>query len=255
MYRYALLGLIQGLTEFLPVSSSGHLVVAQRLLGLDPPGVALEAVLHLATLVAVVGYFHRPLGRLARGLVSPRGGAERRYFGFLALGTLPIALVGYLTRGLIEGAFTSPTTVGWMLLLTAGALGVAGWRARRAHREELRPGDAFLVGLAQAVALLPGASRSGLTISAGILRGVSPQQAGRFSFLLALPALAGAGLLTLLQAPPALTPGEAGGLVLAGLVALASGLAAIHLLLRLLRRLPWFALYCLVVGLLILMTA
>jgi len=216
--------------------------------------VALEAVLHLATLVAVVGYFHRALRELARGLVSPGGGAERSYIGSLALGTLPIAVVGYLFREGIKGAFTSPSTVGWMLLVTAAALGLAGWRARRARREELRPLDAFVVGLAQAVALLPGASRSGLTISAGILRGVSPQEAAQFSFLLSLPALLGAGLLALLEAPP-LAPGEAEGLALAGLMALISGLAAIHLLLRLLRRLPWFALYCLVLGLLILITA
>ncbi len=255
MYRYALLGLLQGFTEFLPVSSSGHLVLAQHLLGLDPPEVALEAVLHLATLVAVVGYFHRALRELARGLVSPGGGTERSYLGSLALGTLPIAVVGYLFREGIKGAFTSPSTVGWMLLVTAAALGLAGWRASRARREELRPLDAFVVGLAQAVALLPGASRSGLTISAGILRGVSPQEAARFSFLLSLPALLGAGLLALLEAPPPLAPGEAEGLALAGLMALISGLAAIHLLLRLLRRLPWFALYCLVLGLLILITA
>lgn len=255
MYRYALLGLLQGLTEFLPVSSSGHLVLAQRLLGLDPPGVALEAVLHLATLAAVVVYFHRSLGQLARGLISPAGGAERRYIGSLILGTFPIAVVGYLFRESIEGAFASPGTVGWMLLVTAAALGLAGWGARRARREELRLGDALLVGLAQAVALLPGASRSGLTISAGILLGVSPKQATRFSFLLALPALLGAGLLTLLEAPPTLAPGEAVGLASAGLVALISGLVAIHLLLRLLRRLPWFSLYCLVLGLIVLTTA
>lgn len=255
MYRYALLGLLQGLTEFLPVSSSGHLVLAQRLLGLDPPGVALEAVLHLATLAAVIGYFHRSLGQLARGLVGPASGAERRYIGSLLLGSFPVGVVGYLFRESVQGAFTSPSTVGWMLLVTAAALGLAGWGARRARREELRLGDAFLVGLAQAVALLPGASRSGLTISAGILLGVSPQEATRFSFLLALPALLGAGLFSLLQAPPAPAPGEAAGLAWAGLMALISGVAAIHLLLRLLRRLPWFALYCLALGLVILTTA
>jgi len=247
VYRYLLLGLLQGLAEFLPVSSSGHLVLAQRLLDLDPPGTALAGALHLATLAAVVLYFRRDLARLLKGGLVP-GSWERRYLGLLGLGTIPIAAIGYLARGALERSFSSPTLVGGLFLATALALGTASVLQGRARRARPKVGDAAVVGLAQAAALLPGISRSGVTISAGILRGLSPAEAARFSFLLSIPAVAGAGMVSLARAN--LSPGEAAGLALGGLAALGSGLLAIRVLLRLLQRgrLWWFALYCLLVG-------
>lgn len=251
MYRYALLGLLQGLTEFLPVSSSGHLVLAQRLLGLDPPGVVLEGVLHLATLTAVLLYFRRDIARLfSRGL-RREGRAERCYLLYLALGTLPIAVAGLSARGLVERAFSSVTLTGGMLLVTAGLLLAAARAQGKAKRKEVRLTDAALVGVAQAAALLPGISRSGATIGTGILAGLAPREAARFSFLLAIPAILGAGALALGEAPAApFAPGDWLGMGIAAGCALTSGLFAIHLLLRVLagNRLYLFAFYCLAVG-------
>lgn len=254
MYRYLLLGLLQGFTEFLPVSSSGHLVLAERLLGLDPPGVLLEVVLHLGTLAAVLVYFWGDLSRLLRRGVSPTGRGERAYIGLLVLATVPIALVGFFARDWVERAFSSPELVGWMLIVTAGALGLASLWQCRAHRQTVGTLDALAVGLAQTFALLPGISRSGITIAAGIVRGLSPREAARFSFLLSIPAVAGAGILSLASGE---FPAEGGiGLALGGAAAMASGLLAVHLLLKLLLRgrLWLFALYCLLVGTISLIT-
>lgn len=248
MIRYALLGLVQGLTEFLPVSSSGHLALGQALLRLESPGLALEAAVHLGTLGAVLLYFGRDLLALAGGLATDR--AARRYALLLALGTLPVALVGLLLGEVLEGAFASPSAVGGALLGTSLLLGLGAWAARRARRETVTVGDAGAVGLAQALALLPGISRSGATVAAGLLRGLSPASAARFSFLLSIPAIGGASALALVRAvrEPGLSPG---GLALAGGCAFGSGLLAIHVFLSLLRRgkLWPFALYCTALGL------
>ncbi|MGC9529792.1 MAG: undecaprenyl-diphosphate phosphatase [Candidatus Bipolaricaulaceae bacterium] len=248
MYRYALLGLLQGLTEFLPVSSSGHLVLAQRLLGLDPPGVALEGAVHLGTLLAVVVYFRKDLIWLLSGVGCREA---RRYLGLLMLGTLPVVAVGLGLRGAVEQAFSSVSLVGALLLVTAAALAGADWAAGRARRDRVGPGAALAVGVAQAASLLPGVSRSAITISAGMFAGVRPEAAARFSFLLAVPAVLGAGMVSLWDAGAAPLPaGTWPGLAVGAAVAALSGLAAIHALLALLRRrrLRLFAAYCGAVG-------
>lgn len=252
MIRYALLGLLQGLTEFLPVSSSGHLVLAQIALGVDAPGLALEAAAHLGTVLSLLLYFRRDLGRLAAGFIRP--GGERGYLGRVALGTVPVAVGGLLARGAIERAFGAPSLVGGMLLLTALALAFGDRRAGRALRERVRASDAVVVGLAQAAALLPGISRSGVTVATGIGRGLAPGAAARFSFLLAIPAITGAGLFGLLGAVGQPSVGWIGLAVAAG-CAFASGLAAIHLFLRILRvGILWpFAVYCAAAGLAVLL--
>lgn len=251
MIRYALLGLLQGLTEFLPVSSSGHLVLARTVLGVESPGASLEAVVHLGTLCALLVYFRRDLSRLAVGLF--RRGEERQSVGQLVLGTVPVVAAGLLARGAITRAFGAPVFVGAMLVLTALTLALADRRVRhggRAGREDVTVCDAVAVGVAQAVALLPGISRSGATVAMGIGRGLHPSRAARFSFLLAIPAIAGACILALLDTAAA--PGlDVGGLALAGGCALLSGLVAIRLLLRVVRAgILWpFAVYCGAVGL------
>lgn len=248
MIRYALLGLLQGLTEFLPVSSSAHLVLAQVALGVAAPGIALEGAAHLGTLVALLLYFRRDLARLAIGV--GRRGEDRRYVGLLALGTVPVVAAGLLAREAIERAFGSPHLVGWMLFLTAAVLLLGNVLARRASRERVRALDALAVGLAQAAALLPGISRSGATVSKGIALGLSPSVAARFAFLLAIPAVTGASLVALLGG--AAEPGlDWVGLAVAAGCACASGCVAIRLFLRIVRAgVLWpFALYCASLGL------
>ncbi len=251
MTYYALLGVVQGLTEFIPVSSSGHLVLAQWLLGWTQPGVILEAAVHLGTLVAVLFYFRRDLASLLRALCF--GGREgRRYTGLIILGTLPVVAIGLLTRGAIERAFASPGLVGAMLLVTAAGLVLADARAGKAVRDVPSVPGALAVGFGQALSLLPGVSRSGMTIAAGIASGVRPNEAARFSFILSIPAILGAGIWELFieSGRPALTTEQAWGMTVAGVAAMLSGLLAIRLLLAAVRRrrLRWFAVYCTAVG-------
>ncbi len=252
MIYYVLLGIVQGITEFLPVSSSGHLVLAQWLLGWSAPGVILEAVVHLGTLVAVLVFFRRDLYRLL-GAVTRGGGKERAYVALLILGTVPVVALGLTARGAVERAFGAPALVGGMLLLTATALIIGDLCAARATRNEPRVSNALAAGFGQALALLPGVSRSGTTISAGIASGLRPLEAARFSFLLSIPAILGAGIWELFLEPgrPLLTPEEGWGMVVAGIAALLSGLLAIRLLLLVVRRrrLRYFAVYCTLVGL------
>ena len=255
-----LLGLVQGLTEFLPVSSSGHLVVAPYLVGLEPPTLALGVLLHLATLLAVVTYFRADLLFLARGVVGT-GGLEpadrtlaRRTVVMLAIGSVPAAVAGLLLEDLIGEVFEDERVVAVALLVTAGVL-VFAERLRRAraaavHGEEAAATDrsldvgrdqatigaidAVVVGVAQAFAIVPGISRAGSTMAAGMVRGLSRQAAARFSFLLSIPIIAGAGLLELGE----YEAGAFGGygtadVVIASLSAGLSGYWAIRFLLRL----------------------
>jgi undecaprenyl-diphosphatase len=250
MIRYMLLGLVQGLTEFLPVSSSGHLVIAERLLGLDLPGVLLEAMLHWGTLAAVVIVFRHDIIVLLKSLKGKGRVEQRKEVGFLIVGTVPVVAVGLLLRGTIQSAFSSLMSVGIGLLLSAGFLIFGHLAFRRARRSSFRFSDALVVGLAQAAAVFPGLSRSGATISVGTMMGLNAAQAARFSFLLAIPALFGAGLLHLADALSA--PGSQNwiGILLGSLCAFVSGWLALRAALALISRGRFwvFAVYCIVVG-------
>jgi len=251
--RALVLGIVQGLTEFLPVSSSGHLVLAERLLRFDPPGVLLELLLHLATLGAVVFLFRRDLLRLARSLFRREETEARRELLFLAVASVPVALLGYFLQASVEAAFSSLLVVGISLLATGGLLLLASHVAPAARRGRIRLRDSVAVGLAQGAALLPGVSRSGATLAAGILCGVEAKAAARFSFLLSIPAILGAAALKLPQALRAPTASELDwpALALAAAIAGLVAAAAIRGLLAALERgkLKWFGVYCLVVGL------
>jgi len=248
--RYLILGVVQGLTEFLPVSSSGHLVLAQRVFHLDPPGTLVEATLHLGTLIAVLLLFRRDIVQLLRGLFIR--GKERMEVGRLVIATVPIALVGFLLRTQIEQAFSSVLLVGVCLLVTAGILFLADRASRSTRRSSIRLFDALLIGFAQAAALLPGISRSGATIGAGLLLGVRGSQAARFSFLLAIPAILGAGGFRLYTAlgEPAASEVAWGGLLLGAVAAALIGALAIKWLLAVIARgrLKAFGIYCAAVG-------
>ena len=249
MIRYLILGIVQGLTEFLPVSSSGHLVIAERLLRIDPPGVILEGLLHLATLGAILIVFRNDLIEMARSL-TPRGSIEgRKEIGLIAIGTGPIVVLGLLLRSRIETAFSSLTVVGASLIATGSILALTGLVKRKAERSGVRAIDALSIGIAQAAALLPGLSRSGATIGSGILSGLKPERAARFSFLLAVPALFGAGLLSLFSVRSwgGLDPA---GLAIASVSAFAVGVLAIGILLKVISRGRFwiFSIYSLALG-------
>jgi len=244
-------GLIQGLTEFLPVSSTAHLVIVPEFLNeigiaMDPPSLAVSAVLHLGTLVAVVAYYRRDVASVVRFRTNPDG---RRVALLVGVGTIPV-LIGLPLASLVERLQSSVTSVGWQLMAT-GLILYIGQLLATGHRRlaDFRVLDAILVGMAQALALIPGISRSGVTISAGNARRFEPTEAARFSFLLGIPAIAGAGFSQLFQLED--SGGFSPELVVGMAVAAVSGYLAIAILLRALTRIGLnpFAFYCLVVGL------
>ncbi len=244
-------GLVQGLTEFLPVSSSGHLVLIPAYLarfGMDvePPDLAVSAVLHLGTLVAVLTYFRADIAKVLRFNRDPEG---RKILTLVAIGTIP-ALIGLPLKDSLDRFQNTVSNVGWALVATAVVL-VVGQRLATGTRKlaDGKISDAVVVGLAQAVALIPGISRSGMTISAGSARKFDLAEAARFSFLLGIPAIAGGGLSQLLDlaGDNALGPELLVGFAVAAL----SGYLTIAWFLSAIKRvglLP-FAAYCLIVGL------
>jgi undecaprenyl-diphosphatase len=202
LLKALVLGVVQGLTEFLPVSSTGHLVVFEEALNVDEArfGLAFDAAIHLGTLAAVVVYFRATFLALVRGafrsLAARRWDvtAESRLAWLLVAGTVPAGIAGLLLEGVIEDAFRRPALVGAMLVVFSGALVLAErLRWREGAVGDIRFADTLVVGLAQAVALVPGVSRSGITISAGMLRGLRREEAARFAFLLSGPVIALAG--------------------------------------------------------------
>lgn len=245
VFESILWGLVQGLTEFLPISSSGHLVLVPAFLGVDQPDLATSAVLHLGTLAAVVAYYRRDLIGLTR---FRQDAAARRVLYLLAIGTIP-AVIGVFVEDQIGSIQEDPTAVAIALLITGVVLFISGlFMSGRISLERLPLKDGLLIGVAQAFALIPGISRSGMTITAGVSRDLSTAEAARFSFLLAVPTIAGGGLLSLLDL--AGTDVEFGPILVGLVVSAISGYLAIAWLLRALARtgfLP-FAVYCLVVG-------
>lgn len=228
----AILGLVQGLSEFLPISSSGHLVMAQWFLNVPAPGLVVEVVLHVATLLSVAIVYRARLGRIVAG--SLRGDREQwGYLGLLALASIPAALVGLGFEDAIEAAFDSPWVTGVMLLATGAVL----WSTRgRGGDGAVDARRALLMGVAQAVAILPGVSRSGTTIATGLWGRVDAERAAEFSFLMSMPAIAGAALLKLGDIGRSLAGADAAPLAVGFVVALVSGVAAIKSLVWLVRR-------------------
>ncbi len=243
-----IMGIVQGLTEFLPVSSSGHLILVPAILGWDDPfitSLAFSVMLHLGTLVALLVYFREDWARLVpAGLAAVRDRSfrddpERRLAWMLVATTIPAALVGLLFNDLFEGVVRQPVLVAAMLVVGGGILFVADrLGARSRDVGDVTFPVAIGIGAAQALALIPGISRSGISISAARLAGLERTAAARFAFLMATPITAGAGIF---EARKLLT-GEsgvdvaAGPLVVGMVAALVSGLLAIHFMLAYLRR-------------------
>ena len=257
-----LLGALQGATEFLPISSSGHLALAQHFLGIEEADVAFDVALHVATLLAVLVVYRRSLARLlgaglrgiggGRWLRAPkaawRESEEARWLVFLALGSVPTAILGLLFQEPLERAFSAPRLVATMLLVTGAVLLLPRLR-RRPGSDDVSWWKAPLVGIAQGLAITPGISRSGSTISLALLMGVEAEKAARFSFLLSIPAIAGA---LALKAGDLAASNVTPAAFVAGFVsAFVIGLAALVGLLALLKRgrFAVFSVYCFALGL------
>lgn len=229
-----LLGIVQGLTEFLPVSSSGHLVLSQYFLGIDgEAGLLFEVTVHVATLVAIVIFFRQRITELIIGLVS-RDAAAWRYCSKLAVATLPAVVVGLGAKDFIQDQFSSPAVAAGCLIVTGFILWSTRTTLPLAQDEEPSWAAALLIGVAQAIAILPGISRSGTTLAAGLFLGVRSEKAAEFSFLLGIIAIAGAAVLMLPDLGDA-SPEVLQNLLIGSVAALISGIGAIWLFLLLLR--------------------
>ncbi len=253
-----ILGIVQGATEFLPISSKTHLIIGQELLNINEPSIFLEVALHIGTFLSVLIYYRNDIRQILTAFFSylvnrdrERHRADFRLCVFIILGSIPAAVAGLLFKDWIEAQFDS-TTLGGYLLLVTGTVLVATHFVRPKERP-LNGANSFVVGIAQACALLPGISRSGSTIAAGLFQGIAPQQAARFSFLLSLPAVAGAVLLKALDMFKESAPvGNIPSMAVGAIVSFVVGILAIYWLLKLLagRKFYLFGFYCLVVGLL-----
>jgi undecaprenyl-diphosphatase len=249
------LGTVQGLTEFIPISSSGHLVLVPEALGWDQPGLAFDVLLHVASLIALLAYFARDIRTLVTGFFA-RDPQARRLVGLLALATLPAAAAGLVLNDYFEESFTDAKSTALQLLMTAvilvGAELVFRYHSRKEAKlrslDDLNVRDAGVIGIAQAISILPGISRSGSTIAAGLGLKIERDDAARFAFLLAIPALFGAALVKLPDLGGAeLTSGAA---IWGFIASLVTSYAAIAGLIRYLktRTLYPFAAYCVVAG-------
>lgn len=256
------LGLLQGLTEFLPVSSSGHLVIGQHLLGWQEPNLLFDVSLHVGTFLAVAVVFRHDIVLLVRGglewLRHPLAGnlhgrdESRRLFELVLFGTIPTVIIGFAFKDLFESLFASVRAVGFSLLITGTLL----WLTRHtaSFREwgpfDIRFRHAVLVGIAQGLAIAPGISRSGTTIAVALLLGFQREWAGRFSFLLFVPAVMGAVTLELVKLHD--IPAHLGPILWGTATAAVTGYVALRFLLAVVRhgRFHVFAPYCWAVGVL-----
>lgn len=191
-----MLGLLQGLTEFLPVSSSGHLVIAQHFLGIKQPGVTFEVMVHFGTLLSIIWVFRKDLLSLVRGFRSKM--EERKLLTLLIMGIIPTGLMGIILKSFFVELYDKPFVVGLMLLVTGFiVLAISKVSIKYKDITKMSYGDALIIGFFQGIAIIPGISRSGSTIFGALLRGLNRETAVRYSFLLALPAIAGATVLEL----------------------------------------------------------
>ena len=261
-FQAIVLGVVQGLTEFLPISSSGHLRIVPAFFGWDDPGAAFTAVIQLGTMAAVLLYFRRDLWRIAvawlRSLRDPevRGDLDARMGWYIILGTIPIGILGLAFKDPIETKFRNLELIGTTLIVF-GLVMLAAEAVSRRDRQlrEITRRDGLLIGCAQALALVPGVSRSGATISAGLFLNFDRAAAARYSFLLSVPAVVLSGLFELRHAGEGNLP--IGDTALATVIAFVTGYASIAFLLRYLVRhtIVVFVAYRVVLGVMVLALA
>jgi|SRR3989339_717731 len=242
-----ILAIVQGLSEWLPISSSGHLVLFQEILNYHP-GMMFDVALHFGTLMAVFVYFGREIMDIIEAVLKGKWKSDNGKMGFLIIvATIPAAVIGYLFKDFFESAFTSLAVVAWGFGITSMILFIASLDFGKNVKKNPSWVDAVWIGFAQALAIFPGISRSGSTISSGLLRGLDEKNAMKFSFLMSIPVIFGAGIVEIGNNK---LPSE---MIWATLLAFLVGLATIHLLLRVVARskknLRWFAGYALLLAL------
>jgi undecaprenyl-diphosphatase len=243
-----ILGLLQGLTEFLPVSSSGHLVIAEHLMKAKMPGVTFELIVHLGTLLSVLVYFRKRTYNLISAFFIKDASEDRKTIALLAIGTVPAVIVALLFKDKIESTFSSPVMTSILLMFTGLFLLLTA--LPRKQDKVINWPKSILIGLGQAMAIFPGISRSGATIAAGLFAGVKPMLIAEFSFLLSIPAIGGALIFKykeLLNLEPMLW----GQYLVGMIVSFLSGLLAVYILLDFIRKgkFKYFGIYCLALGL------
>lgn len=239
LFQAIVLGIVQGITEFLPISSDGHLVLAESWLGLNTQQLkGFDVVLHAGTLLAMLIYFWKDILDLLN--------VHRNKIGYIVLASVPAVLAGLTLENQIDGFFREEQRVLWMLLVMAAVYGIAEYMGPKIKNAPLNLKNTFLIGVAQAFALLPGISRSGSTIAAGLIQGISRGDAARFSFLLGMPAIAGAVTLKSVHIYSGKTPLPETEMVIVGLITSAVvGYLSVAFLMKFLKKhsLNWFGLY------------
>jgi len=254
-----ILGIVQGLTEFIPVSSSGHLVLLEHFLGFKKVGIFFEVLLHFSTVVAILVVFSRRVGKIIKAVFTSRirmkGGhwivsdKNLELFFYLLWASIPAAIVGIFLKSKIEKLFSSPVLVSVMLLLT----GVVLFSTRFIKIKKFRKHNAVsstLIGIAQAFAIIPGISRSGATISAGLWGSISREDSAEFSFILVIPAILGAMVIETKEAAVSIQEGLIGIYLAGAIAAFIFGLISLIVLLKIVKKgkLHFFAYYCWLVG-------
>ncbi len=246
IFEAIIIGLVQGLTEFLPISSSGHLVVIQKILKINSPGNLIEVSAHLGTLLSIILIYKKEIWGIITSLKSSE---SKKYIFMIVLATLPSVVFVLTSKSFIIRLFESVSSVAIALIFTGCILYMSGIKYYSNKKLSLAKG--FLIGISQAFAIIPGISRSGMTISIALLLGVSSKEAAKFSFMLAVPAIFGATILTFLDAQfdqlkIMITP-----LVVTALVSFVSGLLALKFLIKILNagKFYYFSFYCILIGL------
>ena len=265
-FQALILGLVQGLTEFLPVSSSGHLAIGRVLLGAEAPqDLVFEVTVHAATVLATIVVFRKEIGRLIAGLFKFKYNDETDYILKICVSMIPVLVVGVFFKDAVESAFSSMLVVGMALAVTAMLLFFSDLKSRSSvcggkseapapTRNGISWWQAFVVGIAQAVAVIPGLSRSGATIGTGLLCGVKREKIAQFSFLMVLVPILGEMFLDIVGGDFAASSVGVLPLCIGFVAAFASGLFACKVMIALVKRaqLKWFALYCALVALAVL---
>lgn len=258
-FQVTFLALVQGLTEFLPVSSSAHLILPAQIFGWADQGLAFDVAVHVGTLLAVMLYFHKDIRKMILAWLASVFKRQHSQDSFMAwsviLATIPAGLAGILLNDFIEGNLRSSLVIAITTLLFGALLWWADVKGRRNRGEDdFTMKDAIWIGLAQALALIPGTSRSGITITAALMLGLTRQAAARFSFLLSIPLIMAAGLLKGAELYQTGTEAQISHTLIGGLIAFGAALACIHLFLRLLDRIGMlpFVIYRLFLGVILL---